>query len=377
MKLLGLPPALLRPFSGHRPSNWTLYDFDSLTPERFLQSIDFFLYSHCSRWPHAVDRGILEALASGAVAVLPPSLMDFFGTACVYAKPGWDSLKRIAALHRDAEGFREQVQRGQAMVAEHHSPQRHLERLERLIGRPGRHAGAPRAGASPRGRNAAAAKRPVLFTATNGIGLGHLTQLLAIAKRVPDDIQPIFATMSQATSVVRAAGYPAHFFPDYRYAESPYGLWNRWLEVELSALVDFYGAQAIVFDGVIPYDGIVRAGVRSANLPMVWVRIPMWKRALWDDSVERAKYFDLVLDTGELAEARNIGAEIPFADKLEVIPPMLLCDEDELLSREEARARLGLEASQPAVLLQLGSGNNLAQRHHAAQLPEFPLFARL
>jgi len=125
-------------------------------------------------------------------------------------------------------------------------------------------------------------------------------------------------------------------------------------------LVDLYDARAIVFDGVIPYDGILRAGARSANLPMIWVRIPMWKRALWDDSVERAKYFDLVLDTGELAEARNIGARIPYDDKLEVIPPMLLCDEDELLSREEARARLGLDSSGPAVLLQLGSGNNQA-----------------
>lgn len=360
VKLLGVPLMLLRPFSGHRPSNWTLYDFDSLAPERFLRSIDFFLYARSSRWPHAIDRGVLEALASGAVAVLPPGLADYFGEACVYANPGWDSLKQIATLHRDAESFREQAERGRAVVAERHNLQHHVERLERIIGRPGRHSTASRPSRPPRGNLPVAKKRPVLFTATNGIGLGHLTQLMAIAKRVPADVQPIFATMSQATSVVRAAGYPAHFFPDYRYAESPYGLWNRWLEVELSALVDFYGARALVFDGVIPYDGIVRAGVRSANLPMIWVRIPMWKRALWDDSVERAKYFDLVLDTGELAGARNIGAEIPFSDKLEVIPPMLLCDEDELLSREEARARLGLETSGPAVLLQLGSGNNQA-----------------
>ncbi len=362
VKLLGVPPNLLRPFSGHQPSNWTLYDFDSVAAERFLGSIDFFLFSHNSRWPSAIDRGILEALASGAVAVLPPRLAACFGEAGVYAKPGWDSLTQITSLHRDADGFGEQVARGQAILSERFSHERHVERLASLIGpprgRPGRRPKESRPAPPPRQPMPAGAKRPVLFTATNGIGLGHLTQLLAIAKRVPEDIQPVFATMSQATSVVRDAGYPAHFFPDYRYAESPYGLWNRWLEVELSALVEFYDARAIVFDGVIPYDGILRAGARSANLPMIWVRIPMWKRALWDDSVERAKYFDLVLDTGELAEARNIGARIPYDDKLEVIPPMLLCDEDELLSREEARARLGLNDTGPAVLLQLGSGNN-------------------
>lgn len=360
VKLLGLPMRLLRPLSGHLPSNWTLYEFDSLAPERFLQSIDFFLYSHHSRWPIAAERTILEAVANGCVAVLPPRLAACFGDAGVYARAGWESLKRITEVHRDPEAFRDQVARGQAVLDEKFSADRHVERLQTLIGRP-QHRPATRSASRPAKPAArAGGKRPVLFTATNGIGLGHLTQLLAIAKRVPADVQPIFATMSQATSVVRAAGYPAHFFPDYRYAESPYRLWNRWLEVELSALVEFYQARAIVFDGVIPYDGILRAGARSANLPMIWVRIPMWKRALWDDSVERAKFFDLVLDTGELAGARNLGAEIPYRDRLEVIPPMLLCDEDELLPRQEARARLGLNDTDPAVLLQLGSGNNQA-----------------
>lgn len=360
IKLLGVPARLLWPFSGYIPSNWTLYDFDALAPERFLQSIDFFLFSHNSRWPYATERGVLEALASGAVAVLPPRLAACYGEAGVYAEPGWDSLNRITSLHRDSDGFRDQAACGQSVLAERFAPERHVERLRKLIGRPGRRPTASRPERRPRQRAPARAKRSVLFTATNGIGLGHLTQLLAIAKRVPADIQPVFATMSQATSVVRAAGYPAHFFPDYRYAETPYGLWNRWLEVELSALVEFYDARALVFDGVIPYDGIVRAGARSANLPMIWVRIPMWKRALWDDSVERAKFFDLVLDTGELAEARNVGARIPYEDRLEVIPPMLLCDDDELLPRDEARRRLGLGGSGPAVLLQLGSGNNQA-----------------
>jgi UDP-N-acetylglucosamine:LPS N-acetylglucosamine transferase len=39
---------------------------------------------------------------------------------------------------------------------------------------------------------------------------------------------------------------------------------------------------------------------------------------------------------------------------------MLSCDEEELLPRQEARARLGLNPTDPAVLLQLGSGNNQA-----------------
>lgn len=136
VKLLGVPARLLRPFSGHMPGNWTLYEFDSLAPERFLRSIDFFLHSQHARWPHAIDRGVLEALAGGLVAVVPPRLAAAFGDACVYANPGWDSLTRITALHRDAEAFAEQAARGQAVLAERFAPERHAERLQRLIGRP-------------------------------------------------------------------------------------------------------------------------------------------------------------------------------------------------------------------------------------------------
>jgi UDP:flavonoid glycosyltransferase YjiC (YdhE family) len=40
------------------------------------------------------------------------------------------------------------------------------------------------------------------------------------------------------------------------------------------------------------------------------------------------------------------------------VPPILFCDREEWLPREAARARLGLDLDRPAVLLQLGAGNN-------------------
>jgi hypothetical protein len=173
-----------------------------------------------------MDRGVLEAMASGAVAVLPPHLAACFGEAGVYAKPGWDSLMMVTSLHRDAERFREQAARGQAMAGERFSPERHLERLARqqaargqamagerfsperhlerlarLIGRPrgrvGGRAGeraarrSPEAMPDPRHRRPAAAKRPVLFTATNGIGLGRRGARRRQCRiRVIDALQP-------------------------------------------------------------------------------------------------------------------------------------------------------------------------------------------
>ena len=368
VRLFGVPGRLIDQLYGGTPSNWVLYPSDSVSTDRFLGELDFFLHAWNKSWPHAMDFGILQALAHGRVPVLPRGFEETFGPAAIYARPGWETIRQVSALHRDPERFEEVRAEGRRWLDENAVPDRHEQRLARLIDGPRerQRAAVRRPNLMPdRGPNQSqtlrtegSAPKTVIFSATNGIGLGHLTQLLAIAKRLPEDVRPVFATMSQAVSIVRDAGYAAHYFPDYRYTDSRFRDWTRWLETEIGSLIDLYDAKGLIFDGVLPYEGIIRAGARRRQLPMIWVRIPMWKRATWDDSVERAKYFDLVLDTGETAQARNIGARIPYPEKAEIIPPMLLCDESELLERREARARLGLDDRRPAVLLQLGAGNN-------------------
>ena len=366
VRLSGAAGRLLRNFSGRPPSNWRLYDHGWAAAQRFLREIDFFAYSHSSNWPHAIDDRILEALASGAVVVLPKSMAPEFGDAAVYAEPGEAALSSITWLHRNPGEFHNQVARCGAVLAERYGPDVHRDRIRSLIGRP---RGKSSWWRFPAAKNNAASGAPapprksaktVLFNATNGIGIGHLVQLLSIARRLPSDVRPVFATNSQAISIVRNAGYVAHYIPDDRYSETRPRDWNHWLEYELSELIDYYDARAMTFSGVWCFDGILRAGARRPDLPMIWVRIPMWKRPVWDASVDRAKYFDMVLDTGEIAQPRNIGAPIPYADKVELIPPLLFCDSDELLDRDEARQRLGLNKDDVAVLLQLGAGNNIA-----------------
>jgi Glycosyltransferase family 28 C-terminal domain len=342
---------------GRTPRNWTLFPFGSIAPERFLRSLDFLVYHPGWRKRTTVDRGILEALASGAVALLPHELETTFGEAALYPEDGRDALEAMVTLFRDRQALLAQVRRGQAYVREAHGPQVHLDRIKALVGAPS-HDPAPRD--QPRPKRAPRRQRSLLFVCSNGVGLGHLSRLLAIANRMDSDCQPIFATMSQGLSVVRDAGYHAEYLPHHFYASCDPGAWNDWLSLELTRLIEVFDIGALVYDGGSPYRGVWEAVANTARVKSVWCRRAMWRDPLWDQAIDQAKFADLVIEPGELAASHDIGATVAHRDQARQVEPILLLDEADLLSREEARRRLGLDSDRPAVLLQLGSGNHLS-----------------
>ena len=344
---------------GRTPRNWTLFPFGSIAPERFLRSLDFLVYHPGWRKRTTIDRGILEGLASGAVAVLPHELEPAFGEAALYPEDGRDALEAMVTLFRDRQAFLAQVRRGQALVREAHGPQVHLDRIKALVGAPS-HKPAPRARDQSRPKGARGRRRPLLFVSSNGVGLGHLSRLLAIANRMDSDFQPIFATMSQGLSVVRDAGYHAEYLPHHFYASCDPGAWNDWLRLELTRLIEVFDIGALIYDGGSPYRGVWEAAANTARVKSVWCRRAMWRDALWDQAIDQAKFVDLVIEPGELAESHDVGATVAHRGQARQVEPILLLDEADLLSREEARRRLGLDRDRPAVLLQLGSGNRLS-----------------
>jgi hypothetical protein len=356
VSLLGLYRPLLGEL-GRTPRNWTLFPFGSIAPERFLRSLDYFVYHPGWRRRATADRAILEALASGAVALLPEELEREFGEAALYPADGRDALETMVGLFRDRPAFLEQVARGQALVRERHGPRRHIERLGALIGAPS-WTPAPEIRKPPAPAAAKRTRRPLLFVSSNGVGLGHLSRLLAIAKRMNGDFQPIFATMSQGLKVVRDAGYHAEYLPHHFYADCDPEAWNDWLRLELGRLIELFGIDALVYDGGSPYRGVSEAVANTAKVKSVWCRRAMWRDALWEQAIDQAKFVDLVIEPGELAAAKDIGATVAHRAQARHVEPILLLDESELLPRVEARRRLGLDQDRPAVLLQLGSGNH-------------------
>lgn len=347
VRILGGGP-FLRELVGAYPRNWQVWPFDALEPARFLATIDLFVNYHHSRWVEAFGRTVLEAMASGAVCVLPPTFRSLFGEGALYAQPDQvrDLVRRV---HADRAAFRRQSAIGPALVEERFGPAAHVERLAARIGRP-----RPRApGPVPR-----PPLRRVLLVTSNGVGIGHLTRMLALARRCGEGIQPVFLTFSRAFKLVREQGFLVEHLPFHRALGCQVTPWNRFLAQELAELIAFYEPAALVFDGNVPYQGLLDALERHPDVWSVWCRRGLWQPGQGRQVVDREHRFDLVIEPGDLAEAWDRGLTTQHRAKTRRIGPVRLLEADELLAREAARTALGLAGDRPLVLMQLGAGNN-------------------
>jgi hypothetical protein len=143
-----------------------------------------------------------------------------------------------------------------------------VSRLERRLGPPAER---------PRGlRLAGAGRSPrrALFISPNGIGMGHVTRLLAVARRCEAALEPVFLSMSQAVGVVERMGFLAEYFPYHAYTGEPAEAWNAALKARLDEAIAFYDPRVVVFDGNVPYQGLIEARASHPNRPFAWIRRP-------------------------------------------------------------------------------------------------------
>ena len=200
------------------------------------------------------------------------------------------------------------------------------------------------------------AGRPrILFTTSNGTGLGHLTRSMAIARRLADRAEPLFVTLSAAAPVVERMGFPVEYVPAYATPASGNDYrWSRRLRARLRAVIAEAEPAVIVFDGTHPYEALL--GALPADATPVWCRRPLWKRGSSRVPLGRAGAFDAVLEPGELAAAEDAGPTVALRDRAHRVEPIVLLDRAELLPRAEAAAALGLDPEVPTVLVSLGQG---------------------
>jgi len=198
----------------------------------------------------------------------------------------------------------------------------------------------------------------ILFMPTNGGGLGHLTRLLAIARRLKSDsrISEInFLSTSTALNLARQEGFVAYYHPPWDQVRDkiPARGWRSSLQNLLEMTLKNHGINVFVFDGVNPDLGITNAIVRRKNLLKIWVKRGMLKEGLEDRFNVSEKYFDLRLVPGELSQ-KSITQDSPGRI---IVPPMVFLDRNELLPRQDVVEQLGLNPAKKTVFVQLGAGN--------------------
>ncbi|MGH6918156.1 MAG: glycosyltransferase, partial [Geminicoccaceae bacterium] len=134
--------------------------------------------------------------------------------------------------------------------------------------------------------------------------------------------------------------------------------WNQCLREEISELIGFYDPAVLVFDGNVPYQGLVDALRDNPDVWAVWSRRGMWQPGRGKEAIGRERHFDAVVEPRDLAGRFDRGLTAQSRSRTRVVDPIRLLDESDLLSRPQARKALGIGSGRPAVLLQLGSGNN-------------------
>lgn len=348
VRILGGGPFLSELMGEPLPSSWEVQPFAPGAAPRFLREVDAYVYFFHPRWVEAFGRAVLEALAAGCPAILPEALAPLFGEVAIVTTRR-DAPGKALELCADRGRWREISEAGRAFVHARFAPHVHVARVERLIGRPC---------AAARPVTVPARPARVLFFTSNGIGLGHLSRCLAMARRLAAGIEPVFVSLSQAVHLVRELGYPCEHLPFHGQQGLDESVWNRALRRTLVEVLAAWRPRVVVFDGNMPYGGLLAALADRADCWLVWSRRGLWRDGSGAVALEREAAFDMVLEPGELAAAWDRGPTARSRERTRLVAPLRLLDEREALPRALAREALELPGDATIVLLQLGSGNN-------------------
>lgn len=359
VSMLGADPtALARRYNGTCPPHWHCLPFASQPVQEYLSQIDAWVYFHGSDWIEAFGRAILEAAASGLPVLLHPQFRPLFGPAALYCRPE-EVADTLADLRADDTARGIQARRARSHIGKTFGLSRYAERLDCIdpgFAKTRRAKGilpiVPQSAPPPLRR--LGADRVMMMT-SNGVGLGHLTRLLAIAEANPGEPPPVFFTLSRGAQFVREAGFACEYSPFHRGLGIDVESWNTHLAITLTQSADFHQTGVFVFDGNMPYQGVLDFLAARPQIRSVWVRRGFW-RDTHDAALDRGPAFDLILSPGDIADILDTGPTAHDSPANQIrVPPLWRIPPGPSLDRGAARLALGLPQEGTCALVSLGS----------------------
>jgi UDP:flavonoid glycosyltransferase YjiC (YdhE family) len=349
----GGPPAHL---IDHIPWTWQVRPFDHGHPRAFLAGLDAYVSFHSRSWLEAFGMSLLEAMAAGRVVVTHPSFRTLFGDGAVYTTPD-GAMAALDRLRADPTAWVAQAEAGRRVARELFSWPAFETAFETIrrqacasVPRPVPPPVPPRGAVAPR-----RARRRFLMVSSNGTGLGHITRLAAIAHRFPEEADVRVLTLSQGATLVRRFGIPVDFLPSHQAHDIDRDSWNRAFAQEFAAALAYHRPDCVVFDGSVPYAGLVAVLEARPGLVSVWIRRGLWKPGQSAEPLQRAASFTAVLEPGDLAGREDAGPTARAGDQPFRVGPVLLVDPATRMPRAEARAALGLPPDGRIAAIRMGA----------------------
>jgi len=199
-----------------------------------------------------------------------------------------------------------------------------------------------------------------LFYAVNGLGLGHVTRLLGIARalrRAEPDVEVLFLTSSEADGVLHRERFAAVKLPSKTIRE----------EVGLQKARYLKLAQTVTWNTIAAFDPDVLV-VDTYPMGSFEELIPAlrWRQKnvfVFREQRPNAPGMPLLQATLPLYDAVIVPhpaleavGPVPEPSKLRAVGPILVRERDELRARDEARRSLGLSLSETLVYASFGGG---------------------
>ncbi|MES0879175.1 glycosyltransferase [Roseibium sp. SCP14] len=332
------------------PSNWLVLPFSKLPISGFLQDLDVYSYFHSDSLIEAFGYCVLEALACGLPCVIPRYLEEIYGEACFYAEPK-QAPQVYDRLLSSCTMMDETAENALSFVKSNFGLDLYTQKFDQVANIPTEPR--PATTGAPTTRS-----RPVVISVTsNGVGLGHLSRQLAIAKALGPDMNTVFFSMSEAIEIARSMGYLAEFRPFSRRLDLDTEIWNAYFFQELLDALNLYKPSLVLFDGSVPYAGFLGAVDAYGNCPNVWIRRGLWRT----DQPQLSSldgHFDAVFEPGELCQAMDPGYAGNDPERFARVHPVLLTQPNHQLGKTHARRELNLPENATLCLLQLGSEAN-------------------
>jgi predicted glycosyltransferase len=211
----------------------------------------------------------------------------------------------------------------------------------------------------------------ILFYAVDGLGLGHVSRLLAIARQVRSqraDAQCLFLTASEAGEAIFKEGFPAFKVPS-RTARVTAALdparYARMVQTVTWSLVSAFDPHLLVVD-TFPAGALQELlPLLRWNISKVFVFREQQPRYAADPHLQEIlRLYQQVI----VPHARG-ECDLPVPDGVPAhwVGPILLRERGDALSRDEARAQLGLPSDGPLVLVSFGGGGDTEGRRLAVQ----------
>tara|TARA_B100000287_G_scaffold134855_1_gene126834 strand:- start:8764 stop:10581 length:1818 start_codon:yes stop_codon:yes gene_type:complete len=200
----------------------------------------------------------------------------------------------------------------------------------------------------------------IVFFPTNGVGFGHFTRLLAVAKKIQKknpDAEIVFFTTMPTLHILANFGFPAyHVSGRYRYKDMDPNVWNSICEEMLNMVFSLHRPKAFVFDGSFPYRGMLNA-IRSQEDSMlkVWLRRGAIRPGSRNIPVDSVKHFHAVVRPGDSVDMDSED-EFDHGASLVRCNPILLMDNEDMEPRGGLRSRLGVPTEAVICYVQLGAG---------------------